>query len=211
MARKIYKHAKKHNRKYRKRKAQQVFHFKRSAIISTITASNDGINPPVNIRGAYVAALQQLPEYTDFTSLFQQYRINGVKFEFIPSPNVTDGNVASAAPLVWGQFGSALDFDDNITPIVEAELLTSQSYKKTRATSVHSRYFRPKMLREIYNGSGPTALEPCAARWISTTYPEVPHYGLKVWCDAPTPPGSLELAITYTVRMTLWFSCKNTH
>lgn len=210
MARKIYKRMKKHNRKHRnKRRAQQIFHFKRSAVISNIVASNDGTTV-VDIKGAYVAALQQLPEYTDFTSLFQQYRINAVKYEFIPAPNVTGATVSTNQPIYWGQFGSALDFDDNVTPTTEDELLTSQSYKKTRATSVHSRYFRPKMLREIYNGSGPTALEPCAARWISTIYPEVPHYGLKVWCDAPTPPSSGSMSIEYTVRMTLWFSCKNT-
>ncbi len=218
MARKIYRRNKKGNRKQRRRRAasQQIYNFKRTVTLrdssgnaQLITASTATDGTKVNIRGGYVVSLQDFAEYTDFTGLFQQYKINKARIDFIPSGNQAEAVVAGTNGYYPGVFQSIIDRDDNITPAFESEMDTSPTLKKTMGTRIHSRTWRPSMLREIYNGEEATAFEVASARWLSTAFPEVPHYGLKIYCPAPQIALGLSAAASYTVRMTLWFSCKN--
>lgn len=77
-----------------KKLSRQVHNFKRTALISQITASNSGVSQ-INIAGAYTFSLSQLPNVVDFTSLYDQYKITGAKLSFVPGATEYIGNFLS--------------------------------------------------------------------------------------------------------------------
>lgn len=190
---------------------RQVHYFKRSCTLSApITASISAGGSFVNIAGGYVVSLDQLPNYTEFVPLFDQYKIMGAKLSFVPGQNQIVGNVnnGTTSAISAQRFVSAIDYDDNTVPTSEAELLEYGSCKWSQGGRVHSRYWKPTMIQEVYNGSG-TALAPVKARWLSTNFADVPHYGLKVWCGYPEVPVGTAGGVTYEVYLTLYLAFKN--
>lgn len=191
---------------------RQVHFFKRSATISTITASATTGGTFQNIAGGYTVSLDMLPNYNEFIDLFDQYKILGAKMSFVPNGTLvtTLNNAGGTNSYVAQRFVSAIDFDDNITPTSEAQLLEYGSCRWSKGGRAHTRYWKPKMLTNIYDGeaSGP-ALAVTNARWIDTNYPEVPHYGLKIFCGHPVAPISIDASVTYQVYLTLYVAFKN--
>lgn len=192
---------------------RQLHFFKRSCTLSApITASVSAGGIFQNIAGGYTVSLDQLPNYMEFVTLFDQYKIMGAKLTFVPGQTETVGNVnnGTTSAISAQRFCSAIDFDDNTTPANESELQEYGSFKWSQGGRVHSRYWKPKMLTNIYDGggSGP-ALAPTKAKWISTNYADVPHYGVKVFCGYPEVPSGTAGSITYEVYLTLYLAFKN--
>lgn len=195
---------------------RQVHSFKRTAFISQITASKvSGVQQ--NINGAYAFSLDMLPGVAEFTSLFDQYKINAVKIQFIPGttqttnsvldPNPTSSNITGAA-MCYNRFHSVIDYDDTTLLGSEAAALEYGSLKSSRGDRGHTRYLKPKVVQDIFRTGGATGKRPIGNQWIDCNNTDVPHYGLKVWMDAPDSPTNI--AITYNVYVTMYFQCKNT-
>lgn len=195
---------------------RQIHKFKRTALISQITASKiSGVQ--TNIAGAYQFNLAQLPGVSEFSALFDQYKITGVKISFTPGTtqsvnNILDSNPGSSSingsAMSFNRFHSAIDYDDSSTPSSEAQLMEYGSHKSSPGNRTHSRFIRPKILQEVYRSALATSYRPISGQYIDMSTTDVPHYGLKVWCDAPDSPTNC--AITYNVYMTMYFTCKNT-
>lgn len=193
---------------------QPVQYFKRTVKISDITASfNSATGVTTNIAGAYVLSLDTLPNYTEFTNLYDQYKINGIKLSFVPSCNSYINSSVSGTSVAVGfsRFNSAIDYDDSTTPTSENVLLQYGSLRTTPGFKNHTRYFKPKVRNAavIDTVSGALAAGPSrGGQWLSTSAPDVEHYGLKVWCSGPINTVT-STAITYSVYATLYIACKN--
>jgi hypothetical protein len=75
---------------YFKRKIQHVFNPSQSDTIAPWTAANGGLVYSHNFR------LADLPNYTDFTNLFESYKVMGVQLEFnCASTEILGGNRAA--------------------------------------------------------------------------------------------------------------------
>lgn len=195
-----------------KKLARQVHVFKRTAYLGNQIASITTLGVPTPIAAAYNFNLNQLPGVGDFTALFDQYKITGAKLTYTPalSEGVLNPTFASAATLGYSRVHSVIDYDDSSTPTSEDQLLEYGSHKSTAPFRTHTRFIKPKMLQEIYRSSVGTAYSPRAGQFIDLSYPDVPHYGIKVWVSAPNTPSGVQGSITYKVYMTLYFTCKNT-
>lgn len=152
--------------------------------------ATDGINPSLN---AFVFTLDQLPDYTDFTRLFDMYRITKVEIDWVPEyTELTDAALVSNAVNV--RFNSTVDLSDAASPASVDEVLQYQQLISTGITKAHKRSWVPTFLMG--------GLVPCTC-WLPTSSPSERHYGLKV---AIPPTG---VAMTFRSRCRLYVECAN--
>lgn len=146
--------------------------------------------------------LGDIPDVTDFTALYDQYKILALKVQWLPRGNSSD--VANQGSI--SRMFSVIDRDDDATPSSIDQLCQYESLKVTPTTQVHKRYFKPSIRREIATGLGTTGSEVANPQWIDVTNTNVKHYGLKLAIQGPTPVG---LSITYDAMVTFYMAFKN--
>jgi len=187
-----------------RRKSNQHF-FKRS-FTSSITILKSG-----NTSGCNVFTLNQLPNYTEFSNLFDQYRVNGVKYEFIPRFNSIDQAAATG-----GEFYTAIDRTDNDAPASLNDMLEYQSLRKTPLTRRHVRYYKPGVPTAVYmsvddpnNSVAALSSAPKLSPWLSTdaTGPSsttslgIEHLGLKYWCSQTNAAANTTMDVICTAYL----------
>lgn len=197
---------------------QPVHYFKRMCRISDVTASyNSATGVSTAIAGTYALSLDSLPNYTEFTSLYDQYQIKGIKLTFVPSGNsyITSTISGVSTGNGFGRFHTVLDYDDSAVPASENELLQYQTLKTTAGYRSHSRYFKPKVQFSVADNDAIGTVASAAPRanvWLDCANPTIDHLGLKVWCSAPVNSAATtntSCLITYSVYATLYLAFKN--
>lgn len=175
--------------------------------------------------GALTFKLSDLPNASEFTNLYDQYMIQKVVIELIPSVNVGAApalvdNTGAAIPVgtVSGQtpmIHSVIDLNDATVPTLLTDLLQYQTYKSTRGFKSHVRtVYKPKYI--LSNGAGGTAApQALASKWQATTQVDVVHYGIK-WMAVPplltytTSGGSQYIYGNIDLKVTFFVIFKNT-
>lgn len=199
----------------RNRLQRQVHMFKRIVNLGQYTASiTSGSVPTISpVSKAFSFQLSDLPNVSEYTSLFDQYKITGIKLRIVPRTAMTTQGVVTGttAPVGYGQVVTAIDYDDAANPIAKDTLLEYGSAKYTSSNKIHSRYFKPKVLNAVWVNIASTGYSPVKAPWIDQANNNLPHYGLKMWIDAPeNSGGGSNSSISYDVYATYYFMCKNT-
>lgn len=154
---------------------------------------------------AYSFQLDQLPNYTEFTNLFDTYHINFVKLRIDWTANSATAGATTTCPLVY----SAIDFDDANAPTTPETLYQYGSFRlhNLGATPSWTRIIKPAVATPVYQSTIATSYQRTFDSWIDTGSPSVPHYGYKLATASPAasmPCGSLNLLVTMN------FSCKDT-
>lgn len=131
----------------------------------------DGINPSV---GIFNFSLNDLPNYTEFTGLFDLYKIESIEIEWYPEYTVlSDGGVTS--PAVNTQLNTAID-PAGQTPAAVSDILQYRTLHATGISKTHKRTFVPAYLLD--------GISPVSA-YISTASPSSNLWGI-VYGVAPT-------------------------
>lgn len=125
---------------------------------------------------AFFFKLSNLNNYTDYTAIYDQYRIVLIEITLFPKLNVDNGNAGSLPD--YGRLFTAIDFDD-ATPVGVAALTEYGSCKVTNAMHQTSRKFIPHMAVAAYSGAF-TSYANKFGQWIDCASPDVQHYGCKV-------------------------------
>lgn len=171
----------------------RVYAFKRRVTFEALTTSD---TLPF-VSAAYRFRLGDLPSYTEFTTLFDSYRLTGVKMVFTPRINSTyaTNNLNNVGILYY-----ARDLDDSTNTDLSA-LMQYQDTKFVTGYNAFSVYIRPKVTMEVYNTSVTSAYS-MGSPWIDNNYPFVPYYGLKVyWDNTPLTEGvAYDVNATYYVK-----------
>lgn len=134
---------------------------------------------------AFSFALNQLPNFAEFTALYDHYRIVKVKVMLFPSFNVSfaDGLSTNTTASDLGRVWSCIDYDDdnafapNLTGL--NDMRQRKNAKVTRGSKIHKRYFTPSVLQVVADSGGTNAVAPKFKQWLSVTDDTVPHLGLK--------------------------------
>jgi len=147
----------------------------------------------VNQFGAMQFRLNMLPDYTEFTALFDQYRIDKIAVVFMPRGNSSEVGSNNNNCKIF----TVLDYDDDSAPasidaLCEYDNLRTGTYSKD-----HSRSLVPRFSDAIYNSAIATAYGPKTG-WLDCSYPAVPHYGLKYACQATAAASNVIFDIKYT-------------
>lgn len=167
----------------------------------TITGSD------VNVGKQFTFRLSDLQGYTEFTDLFDMYKICAVKIEIIPVFNSIDGHVQTTTlQTVCPPVISVLDYNDNNVITSEADMLEYESHKMTLGWKKHTRYLKPKCQTYVKELTNAAAMPKRS--YLSTEFADVDHYGAKV-LFLPTGTMADQTGVTYYVYQTYYIACKN--
>lgn len=146
--------------------------------------------------------LSAVTGYTDFTNLYDMYKIRAVKVSFIPIMNVTTATQSGFASLIY----STYDFngDTSTLPPSRDKIREYQYCKWSPYGKIHKRYFFPRILDDQQTSS--TKVGP--QNWISTANPDVPYHGLFV--SITNVPSIADFEKIYKVEVKYYLSFKNT-
>lgn len=159
---------------------RHIFKFERSWDSGNLSALTTEVDT------AFSFQLSDLPSYTEFTALFDQYRIVGVDMHFIPHQNtcpVTSANATTTNILI------APDYDD-ATAVNLAALLQKAGLKIYNFNKEFHFFLKPMIAAAAYSGTFTSylSMEP---QWIDVASPSVVHYGVKT---VMTPCSSTNLS-----------------
>lgn len=145
--------------------------------ISTLTSSWGGF---------LEFSLGQVPNSTDFSNLFDSYRLMGVLLTFRLMDNPDSTNYINSTTFTQGsnfypKLWWCIDRDDSTTPtlasIRERSTAKCLVLRPDRFIKVLVKYPRPMI--QAYSGGYMQA----PVSWLRTNEPNTPHYGLKVVLD----------------------------
>lgn len=179
---------------------QPVQYFKRTLYIPTLATVTAG----ADYFGSYWFKLDDLPNISEFSTLYDTYFIKGVKFTIMPKADsaiLNDGTNTQTLPsFALTRIHSVLDYDDKGVPANLNTLMQYQNLKTTRSTQDHSRYLRPMVAQEVF-GSGTGAIPAYAPKrcWLDITRTDVEHYGVKFAITAGQTNQQFAAKITYYI------------
>jgi hypothetical protein len=166
------------------------YKFSRSFSIGNLPRGN------TDLGHAFPFALSQLPNSSEFTSLFDKYRIRQVDIRMV----LVRVNPTDSVPTIWAY----MDDDDATIPITFDAVKERQSVRPftfSSAKHVYSASIQPRWLIDSINKK---SLAP-RDMWIDMANPSVEHYGLKLWCqDYSNSTGSV-----ISVDATIHFECQS--
>ena len=128
---------------------------------------------------------------SDFTNLFDRYKLVGVKLKFLyqmyTSSDQADYSSGVSGTLPLPIMDYSYDADDSEVPISRAEVQV-KAYAKTKILTANSpwkTYYTPRVDKAVYNaGLVSTAFTSERACWIDCNNNDVQHYGFKAWISS---------------------------
>jgi len=148
-------------------KRHRIYPFHRSLDLGIITPS-----VTVETFNSYTFTLSALPDSSEFTALFDQYRIMQVRVEF--TPLFTDTSATVAYPPIY----SAIDYDD-ANSVTGLQINEYDSVMFTPTGTYFERIFNPRIALAAYSGAFTSFAQPKVGTWVDCASPSVVHYGLK--------------------------------
>lgn len=172
---------------------QNVYRFKRTFTWPTnVTASSAGEF------GALAFTLDSVPSYTDFTALFDKYRIVQAILQFSPlTSQFGPSTSASQYPTVY----TVIDIDDNTTPSTVVELQQYDTLMVTPTSKPFQRVLTPHAALAAYSGAFTSYANAPSRMYFDCNSPSIIYYGLK-WGTSPITvvSGTYQL---YSIDVTL--------
>lgn len=177
------------------------------------------VNSTIGVGSGILITAQNIPQFSEITALFQEYRILKARANFYnlalqaitTNPqNVTTG-VNGPTPMMY----VAYDPNDASAPgtALEVQAFANNKFcnmlntQPGRNGAIMSYTFKPKIAVPVFQGlTNPSGYFSKFGQWISTDYNKVEHYGLKVFTDAVI----VGTANYYQVEidMEIWFQCR---
>lgn len=177
------------NRAQKKRVMRSRMPRRRRQIVHRFTRSqyySGAINGStvVDTFGGVYFRLVDVPSATDFTNLFDMYRIDKVQIRFMPRANSAEAGTNQGLIKLF----TAIDYDDITAPTSLAEILQYQTCKVTSSNRITTLTLKPKFASEVYQSAVSTGY---GARngWLDCSNTAIQHYGVK-WALQQLPAGS---------------------
>lgn len=171
-------------------------------------SSNEGAN------GYF--SLNDLPNVTEFTNLFDAYRLMGVKMSFIWNANVVNFVQQTTAGTLTNNFGIPIlywapDHDDGGFTTTLNELRQYSGFRQRRMDRPITIFVRPRTSSSVYKGALASAYkENNRKTWIDAANPDVQYFAIK-WAIDKNCPGANDQDIIghVTLEMKYYFQCKD--
>lgn len=156
--------------------SSNIYSFKRNVNLGAITTTGAATE-----FGSFNFKLSDLPNYAEFSNLYDMYKLTFVKIYFVPftMDNSSSGGAVTDSTQ-WQNLYSCIDNNSSVIPTSADQIRQYQTCKFTRMGKIHKRIIYPKPATMIYDGAT-TAYGLAKSTWMNTSYPTIPHYGLK-WC-----------------------------
>lgn len=134
-------------------------------------------NNRASFTGTYVSTLGATFQVSQLNTLFDRYKIHGVKLKFIPQWNMIDIAGQTVKPVIK----LVHDYDDaNINGSNTVGSIWARQGKTIPLNGKpFSVYLKPKVANALYNGALVSGYSTLRAPYINMSYTSVPHYALK--------------------------------
>lgn len=169
-------------------------------------------------------SLANLPNLSEFTSLFDSYQIRKVVVSIIPyqsEAQVSQEQLAAGA-VNWGDFSPIVHYaidHDQVPPVTSNEsgvavLQQYVSYKKRRLISPGGKGFRivikPRCATGVTNAAGTvvTGAETRRSQWLDLAQTGIPHYGLGMVFESISP-STTNFAVPFRMETTYYLKFKS--
>lgn len=167
----------------------------------------------------YQVSMNSMPSVGEFTPLFDQYRINAIKFTFRPRYDSFAGNdtVDTTLPGVTNQGGTQLHIINDPYSIIGAsgtynstnlntflEQGSVKSYNGNRAVSV---YYKPTINKTVDGAAGGNNVERARAPFLNANNTSVVHNGFHVFAQDINLTGAF--GQSFDVFVTFYMTWKN--
>jgi len=146
---------------------------------------------------AYNFQLSAFPDSTDFTNLFDQYRIGVTRVTFMP--------LGGAYAVINSVIGTAVDYDDSASGLALGQLEEYSTYQQNSLQKTFWRTFQPLAASSAYSGAFTSFARMPASTWVDCASPSVQYYGLKGQIPASTVAGGPFLVYSVTASSILQF------
>jgi len=199
---------------------RKVYHFiRRTSVVQSFTASsgsftsNSSISSftqnsaasPLDVLLALAFRLDDLPDYTEFTNMFDQFCILGVKVRVTPRAN---NNTITVPNFGNGILYAAKDSSDISLPASLQVLREYQTIMEFSTTTLTNRKWNikhsPRIAVAAYAGAFNGYSAP-SLTWIDTQSPSVQHYGIKFGIPAGVSGGTSQV---YDMDFTYHIACR---
>lgn len=152
---------------------KDTHYFKRFAYKATI---NGDVSRTA--KGALTFSLNDLPGLTDYTSLFDYYKISGVKLRIT---TFLDANSQAPGNSFFPKMYSCIDYDDANVPTDSDEMRqrTNCKIRWLAPNRSYSVFLRPKYLKNVYISGVSSGYEIGKQQWLDLSNTNIPHYGFK--------------------------------
>lgn len=156
--------------------------------------------------GTYISAFNNVYQAGQLKTLFDRYKIHGVKLKFIPQWTDVQQGGSEVSPVMK----IVSDYDDpniNDLPNTVSSIWARQG-KIFQLNKPFSVYIRPKLLQAFNNGLvGTPAYGTQKATYLNMSYPNVPHYAMKFaikdWYTPNTTGVNIKLKVEPTYYVSL--------
>lgn len=159
--------------------------------------------------------LSDLPNYTEFTNLFNEYKLMKVVIKFTPSAvgMVSNASDSTQVATPGGVFGTVIN-KTGFPTATPTDLQSFEQYQTFKCQSVwskkpHVRVIRPTLLNDVYMAGGSDAyavMKPGV--WLSSMYAAAVHYGI-IYVLSDISGTNIGPAQTYWIQMTYYIACRN--
>lgn len=165
----------------------QIVHVRQKVLKTTLTFSNS-----YQTYGYYFS-VSDLPQVSSWQLVFDQYKILGVKVEYVPVCSAANINTlyngnALALQTLNSQFNPimqcVIDYDDASALGSENAALAYANCKTYRIYRPWKRYFRPHVAAAVYSSGGFVSSANKRSPWIDFNSPTTQHFGMKIFMDA---------------------------
>lgn len=132
---------------------------------------------------AFTHKLSDVANYAEFTSLFDQYRIVGVKISILPLANSVNTGDASSVMDTTMVIHHCMDFDDG-TPYAASlagvqDMQQRGNYKRAKGWTPTYKYYKPRVLTLGTVAAGGQNVVNPRAPWTNCANADLVHYGSK--------------------------------
>jgi len=151
--------------------------------------------------------LETLPGFAEIQTLWDQYRIMGVKFWLWPLATSTLQQTSTAGTASWGVLvHSATDYDDNTAPAAsEAGVLAMMERGSYQIYNMNNEQGLPMVRRLAVESPGVAFDETGTAaasalkhgQWLNLQDATVPHFGFKAIFEVQKPSGTVVPSISF--------------
>ena len=181
------KYPKRSKRPYRKRKMGYNPRKRPSNVITSSVFRDWSVTHIGNLGSGLELANTLRIKLSDFNGtlpyveLFGQYRINKIKYEFIPCTGIKMHELTDAPGAERPLLATTINHVDTSEPQSLEQIMTTAGVQYVPCGRGMTRYFTPNCFEDIYKqGAAVNARNPAYKQWISTNSTTVQH-GFLQW------------------------------
>lgn len=175
----------------------KIYSFKRTYQGTTFTGT-----PGASSFESFSFKLNDLPGYTDFTNLFDNYRIVKVVIRMYPQAN----SLEFGSDHYMGAMYSAIDTTDDTVPSSLTEIMELENCRSHDPSKPFTVKFKPSISPQIYDGLLTPGYGTSQNNWIQTSSDDIPYYGWKLGLSSQA---NLTHGTYFIPIITLHIECKN--